>query len=215
MMDASPPPPSLLPPPEPSAAMKGVWFATELFGKAAALMRPSLAEPSPSTGGASTSLDEAIGRLESDYAGTAADPRPYFLTGVLDEALYDEQCEFADPFVSFKGRQRFVDNLSNLAGGFITDSSTRMLESSAQPYDAAAGTPPSFRTKLLVKLQLGLPWRPVLAWPWGVEHVFDPDSMLIVRHIESWDVSAAEGVRQLLRPGPPDGLMQGKRGKKN
>jgi len=49
----------------------------------------------------------------------------------------------------------------------------------------------------------------VLAWPWGVQHVFDPQSRRIVRHIESWDVSAAEGVRQLLRPGPPRGLRQG------
>jgi hypothetical protein len=210
-MDAPPPPP----PQEASVATKGVWFATELVGKAAALVRPAPAEPPPPAGEAPTSLDEAIRRLESDYAGTEDDPRAYFLTGVMDEALYDEQCEFADPFVSFKGRQRFVDNLSNLAGGFITDASTRMLQASAQPHDATAGTPPSFKTKLLVKLQLGLPWRPVLAWPWGVEHVFDPDSMLIVKHVESWDVSAAEGVRQLLRPGPPDGLKQGKRKKQD
>jgi len=42
-----------------------------------------------------------------------------------------------------------------------------------------------------------------------VEHVFDPDSLLIVEHIERWEVSAGEGVRQLFTPGPPDGLRQG------
>jgi len=203
------------PPTEPSIATKGVWFATELFGKAAALVRrddlPG-GPPPPSDGAPPRSLEEAVSRLEADYAGSASDPRAYFLTGCMDEELYDEQCEFADPFVSFKGRQRFVDNLSNLAGGFITDSSTRTLESSSKAYDPATGAPPTYRTKLLVKLQLGLPWKPVLAWPWGVEHVFDPETMLIVRHIESWDVSAADGLRQLLRAGPPNGLKQGKGG---
>ena len=57
------------------------------------------------------------------------DPRPYFLTGKMDIALYDSECEFADPFVSFNGRDRFVANLENLAGGFIVESSTRMLSS--------------------------------------------------------------------------------------
>jgi hypothetical protein len=41
----------------------------------------------------------------------------------------------------------------------------------------------------------------VLAWPWGVLHEFDEQSGLIVRHIESWDVSPAEGVQQLFTGG--------------
>ena len=161
----------------------------------------------------------------------------------LDRALYAEDCEFADPFVSFRGTQRFEDNLRNLAGGFIVDSSCRTLSTSRADADADA---PSYTTRLMVKLQLGLPWRPVLGWPWGVEHVFDAESGLIVRHIERWEVrrhrptvlwpprvpsaafrrpptrshrrwcahrraqvSPAEGVRQLLKAGPPNGLRQG------
>ncbi len=192
-------------------ASKGVWFATELFGRAASALRGEGSIEGPSARQAPpASLDEAFTRLEGDFAGTADDPRPYFLTGKLDDGLYADDCEFSDPFVSFRGRQRFVDNLSNLAGGFIVDSSTRTLEVIAERGDAARGVPPSYYTKLLVKLQLGLPWKPVLAWPWGVKHVFDESSGLVVRHIESWDVSAAEGVSMLLRPGPPDGLRQGK-----
>jgi len=41
---------------------------------------------------------------------------------------------------------------------------------------------------------------------------FDAQTGLIVQHIERWEVSPAEGVRQLLRPGPPRGLQQGQRG---
>lgn len=98
---------------------------------------------------------------------------------------YDEQCEFADPFVSFKGRARFQENLQNLAGGFITDSSCRVLDTATTLGDDTQ--PPSYTTRLLVKLRLGLPWQPVLAWVWGVEHVFDRQSGLIVQHIERWE----------------------------
>mmetsp|Transcript_142432 Transcript_142432/g.262546 ORF Transcript_142432/g.262546 Transcript_142432/m.262546 type:complete len:345 (-) Transcript_142432:92-1126(-) len=191
-------------------ANKGVWFATELFGKAAAAVRGAPSISKSDMGAAPASLEESIARLQADYEGTSDDPRPYFLTGRMDELLYDENCEFADPFVAFKGRQRFKDNLENLAGGFIIDSSTRTLETVVERGDTASGAPPSYTTKLMVKLQLGLPWKPVLAWPWGVKHEFDPSSGLIVRHIESWDVSAGEGVRQLLKPGPERGIGKGR-----
>ena len=69
----------------------------------------------------------------------------------------------------------------------------------------------SYKTKLMVKLRLALPWSPVLAWPWGVEHVLEErgdGTVVVVRHLESWDVSAAEGVRQLFRSGPPGALTK-------
>lgn len=197
-------------PEDASLPTKAVWFATEAFGKAAALVRPPVEEDDDEQASpAPKSIDEAVERLARDYEGTPTDPRPYFLTGEMDYNLYDEECEFADPFVSFEGRKRFRENLRNLAGGFIVDSYTRTLDTSLTRGEG--GAPSSYETRLLVKLQLGLPWRPVLAWPWGVEHVIDPASCRVVRHIEKWDVSAAEGVRQLLRAGPPRGLLQGRR----
>ena len=68
----------------------------------------------------------------------------------------------------------------------------------------------SYKTKLMVKLRLALPWSPVLAWPWGVEHVLEErnGTVVVVRHLESWDVSAGEGVRQLFRSGPPGALTK-------
>ena len=197
LLSAGPPPSD-----EASLPSKVVWYAAEWFGKAAALVRPPPAVEE-GVGDPPASMEEAIARLAADYEGTPEDPRPYFLTGKMDVALYDPDCEFADPFVSFNGRQRFKENLENLAGGFITDSSVRTLDTKASDT--------SYTTRLLVKLQLGLPWKPVLSWPWGVEHVFDQSSGLIVRHIESWEVSPSEGVRQLLKAGPPRGLKQGQR----
>jgi len=44
----------------------------------------------------------------------------------------------------------------------------------------------------MVKLQLNLPWKPILAWPWGVTYKIDPGTFLITEHQESWDIDAFE-----------------------
>ena len=46
----------------------------------------------------------------------------YFVSGKAAMDVYDPQCEFADPFVSFKGVTRFKENLSNF--GKITCATT-------------------------------------------------------------------------------------------
>lgn len=43
-----------------------------------------------------------------------------------------------------------------------------------------------------MKLELNLPWKPILAWPWGVKYEIDPDSYLVTSHVESWDVEPWE-----------------------
>merc|ERR1719247_582225 len=132
---------------EPNAVRKGAWFAAELAGKAKAALSGA-PERGPTTE-PPRSVSEAVDRIKLDYEGPEG---PYFLTGVMDAAVYDDDCEFADPFVSFRGRARFEENLANLAGGFITDASIRTL--------ATETTEASYKTKLLVKLRLALPWKP-------------------------------------------------------
>jgi len=104
-------------PPEDDASLatKGVWYATEAFGKAAKLVRGAPPVEPYEVGPPPASTAEAIARLVVDYEGTEEDPRPYFLTGKMDVSLYDVDCEFADPFVSFRGRQRFKENLENMS----------------------------------------------------------------------------------------------------
>jgi hypothetical protein len=51
----------------------------------------------------------------------------------------------------------------------------------------------------MVKLELNLPWKPVLAWPWGVTYFINPETFLVTSHIESWDIEAWEGVKQIFR----------------
>jgi len=144
-------------------------------------------------------LEETFQRLQMD------NDREYFLSGRVDTLIYDPDCTFADPFVSFQGRDRFVENLANL-GSFITEYSARPLsyeETKPNELVTKENSSESFKaqvtTKFMVKLRLNLPWKPVLAWPWGVRCEIDPSTYQIVLHEESWDIDPWEGVKQIFR----------------
>jgi len=51
----------------------------------------------------------------------------------------------------------------------------------------------------MVKLELGLPWKSILARPWGVKYIIDPNSLQIIEHRESWDIEPIEDVKQIFR----------------
>lgn len=104
-----------------------------------------------------------------------------------------------DPFASFRGRDRFVNNLQNL-GIFVSSSDCRLLS-----FETTREDPLVVKTRVLVKLQLKLPWEPVIAWPWGVEHVYG-ETGRITEHIESWEIAPMEGIMQVFRKPPPGGL---------
>ncbi|KAL7495755.1 hypothetical protein ACHAWT_004131 [Skeletonema menzelii] len=166
------------------------WYAVEAFGKAFGSKKESDSTASSSDidlTKAPSSLDETLKRIQLD------NDRSYFLSGEVDRYIYDEQCTFADPFVSFDGRDRFIDNLANL-GSFITNYDAKMINYSVEKNGEEVVT------KVMVKLELNLPWKPVLAWPWGVTYFIDPKTFLVTDHIESWDIEAWEGVKQIFRP---------------
>lgn len=103
------------------------WYAVEAFGKAFGGKKSNNggnidqgSEPVDLTKPPS-SLEETLRRIQLD------NDRSYFLSGQVDELIYDEDCTFADPFVSFDGRRRFIDNLSNL-GSFITNYDAKMMK---------------------------------------------------------------------------------------
>ncbi len=96
---------------------KASWYAVEWFGKAFG----QTTETKASYSGPPQSLTETLQRIQLD------NERSYFLSGQVDESIYDPDCVFRDPFVSFAGRDRFVTNLANL-GSFISKYDARVLE---------------------------------------------------------------------------------------
>lgn len=167
---------------------KASWYAVEAFGQVfGQVSKQSKDYETIQLDRAPSSLKETKDRIERDIT-----ERSYFLSGQVDELIYAEDCVFADPFVSFEGRDRFVSNLANL-GSFITNYSAKLLSLDD------SSSPTEVTTKLMVKLELNLPWKPVLAWPWGVRYVVDPSTFLITTHEESWDIEPLEGVLQIFR----------------
>ena len=171
-------------------ATKASWYAVEAFGKVFGSKSNNTSDIGPNVvksidlTRAPTSLEETLDRIQLD------NDRSYFLSGEVDALIYDEKCVFSDPFVAFEGRDRFVDNLANL-GSFITKYSSKVLSYQAE------GT--TVTTKVMVKLELNLPWRPVLAWPWGVTYEIDKERFVVMTHKESWDIEPLEGVKQIFR----------------
>lgn len=108
------------------------WYAVEAFGKVFG-SKQSTSEINSNSSNKDTidftkppsSLEETLKRIQID------NDRSYFLSGDVDRYIYDEQCTFADPFVSFDGRERFIDNLANL-GSFITKYSAKMIKYDAE-----------------------------------------------------------------------------------
>jgi Uncharacterized conserved protein (DUF2358) len=146
------------------------WYIVEAFGNMLGDKGSNKPTMIMETDQPPKSLSETKERLRMD------NQRSYFLSGTVDELIYSESCVFADPFVSFSGRDRFVNNLANL-GSFITEYSVKPLNYLENNNVV--------ETKFMVKLQLNLPWKPVLAWPWGVRCEIDPETYSIVVHQES------------------------------
>jgi hypothetical protein len=62
----------------------------------------------------------------------------------------------------------------------------------ARPHTGAEPVSLTWSFQVMVKLELNLPWKPVLAWPWGVKYDIDPESYLVTSHVESWDIEPWE-----------------------
>ena len=189
---------------------KSSWYAVEWFGKAFG----SNNDKNKDVGGTSAGIDttqppksvtETLKRIQLD------NDNAYFLNGQMDTLIYDENCVFADPFVSFEGRDRFVDNLSNL-GSFITKYDCKVLKQNNKDSDenkdttatatstsTTTTTTTKTTTRFMVKLELNLPWKPILAWPWGVTYEICPETFLVTQHTESWEIEPWEGVKQIFR----------------
>ena len=169
--------------PEASAALKALWFASEQFGNALAVVR-----------GTTTSVDvevaplspaERLAALRADYAVN------YFVSGKGEMRAYAADCLFADDFASFRGTQRFKSNVANL-GGLLEDVSIVLTSWEERDGELEVGW--RFAGTIGV-----LPWSPRLACSGGTTHVYGVTG-LVEKHIERWDIAPAVVIKQLFTP---------------
>ncbi|XP_010485874.1 PREDICTED: uncharacterized protein LOC104764119 isoform X2 [Camelina sativa] len=131
-------------------------------------------------------VDDVMGILRSDY-GTA-----YFVTGIFTSAMYSDDCIFEDPTISFQGTELYERNLRLLVP-FLEDASIVLQhmeksESSQRNYILATWK---------LRTYLKLPWRPLISINGKTVYDLDRD-FKIVRHVESWNVSALEAIGQIF-----------------
>lgn len=174
---------------EANAFLRAVWYAAEGFGDVLATVqgKKTLDLTDRVSDEPTGALDrrEVLRMLRDDY------DKSYFISGVGEMAAYDPDCTFADPFVSFKGVDRFKKNVGNL-GSLMQD--VRLEITDWQEGDE------SLKSKWRFSCILDLPWRPRLAAAGGTTHVFDERTGKVMEHIEDWDIEPGKVVRDLLRP---------------
>ncbi|GFR49931.1 hypothetical protein Agub_g12035, partial [Astrephomene gubernaculifera] len=110
-------------------------------------------------------------------------------------AAYDPDCLFSDPFVSFRGTERFKRNVANL-GAPLSDIRIDIVDWEEGPACLTA----RWRFSALLP---GLPWRPRLAAAGSTTHVLDLQRGRVVRHEERWDLEPGRVLVRLLRPSAP------------
>jgi len=144
-------------------------------------------------------VKELMRRLKDDFL-----ERQYFVTGALDGSIYDDNCLFEDPMMGFRGLERWRKNLK-LVVPFLDQQQVQLVEG---PYELPPTSDGTRRVKADWRLITGvkLPWHPHVDVGGATTYEISSEGpVVIVRHTESWNVTAGEAVMQLLFTGsPPD-----------
>ncbi|XP_047321014.1 uncharacterized protein LOC124925085 [Impatiens glandulifera] len=138
-----------------------------------------------------SSIDDVVLILKSDYANA------YFVTGNFTSTIYAEDCLFEDPTIKFYGSELYSRNLKLLVPFFqhpsIELKTINKLNSSLGANSVLANWK--------LRTYLKLPWKPLISIDGST--VYDLDEELkIVRHAESWEISAFEAISQIFTPSP-------------
>ncbi|XP_060218117.1 uncharacterized protein LOC132645252 isoform X1 [Lycium barbarum] len=136
-----------------------------------------------------SNVDDVLKIIKSDYE------KSYFVTGLFTSRIYAEDCTFEDPTIKFRGRDLYSRNLQLLVPFF--DSPSIELEKIEKGNDSNVEVIVAYWK---LRTSLKLPWRPLISV--DGKTVYDLDEKLkIVKHVESWNISAFEAVGQILMPG--------------
>jgi hypothetical protein len=141
--------------------------------------------------------------------------RQYFVTGVVSDGIYDDDCLYADPTVAFRGRELWKRNLALLVP-LLEDPAVELKELHRLPKGAvgvaadgsvqfasggaAAPTVLFAEWRLTCSLRF-LPWRPYIDLNGTTTYALHVDCNRVVAHVEGWDLSGGEALRLLFAPG--------------
>ncbi|KAH7543214.1 hypothetical protein FEM48_Zijuj02G0160500 [Ziziphus jujuba var. spinosa] len=137
-------------------------------------------------------VDDVLTVLKSDYENA------YFTShlnvGVFSSAIYAQDCIFEDPTIRFRGKDLYARNLKLLVPFF--ESPSIGLEKIEKDINSETNF---VLATWKLRTYLKLPWRPLICIDGSTIYELDSD-FKIVRHAESWSVSALEAIGQIFTP---------------
>ncbi|KAF1880272.1 hypothetical protein Lal_00048908 [Lupinus albus] len=133
-----------------------------------------------------SSVDDVVMIIESDY------DKAYFVTGNFTSSIYTKDCIFEDPTIKFQGRELYARNLKLLVPFF--DCASIKLQKIEKDVDSDKKI---VMATWKLRTNLKLPWRPLISIDGSTSYELDED-FKIVRHVESWNVSALEAILQIF-----------------
>ncbi|XP_057424708.1 uncharacterized protein LOC130718206 isoform X3 [Lotus japonicus] len=134
-----------------------------------------------------SSVDDVLMIIQSDYE------KAYFVTGNFTSSIYAENCLFEDPTIKFRGRDLYARNLKLLVPFF--DCASIRLQKIEKDVDSDTNY---VVASWKLRTNLKLPWRPLISIDGSTLYELNED-FKIVRHVESWNVSALEAVLQIFK----------------
>ncbi|GAB5363292.1 hypothetical protein AAMO2058_000871000 [Amorphochlora amoebiformis] len=124
--------------------------------------------------------------------------RNYLWTGELTPSVYDRDCLFTDPTLSFKGVQTFERNLANLRpviDALVDNPKTRLFSLDLKEAQS------QIVAEWEMDGRLKLPWAPRIRLRGQTVYTFSKEKKgRIIRYDESWGISAGDALLQLIRP---------------
>ncbi|KAK9083860.1 hypothetical protein Scep_030331 [Stephania cephalantha] len=115
--------------------------------------------------------------------------------GNFSSSVYFEDCAFEDPTIKFRGKNLYAQNIKLLVPFF--EHPTLILKQIEKGADSDAK---SVLATWKLRTYLKLPWKPLISIEGRTLYELD-DELKIVRHAESWNVSALEAIGQIFTPG--------------
>lgn len=167
--------------------------------------------------------------IRSDY-----DSRAYFITGEISDGIYDEDCFFADPTISFTGRELWKRNLQLLVPFLETPSikllslervdDEKVVEEREEKKEENGNSTleelkedsnfnnknskqrgAMLRATWILRTGLRLPWRPWVEVEGATDYELKwPENNKVVRHVESWNISGLQALLLVFTPGDGD-----------
>ena len=122
----------------------------------------------------------------------------YLWSGRITPELYDEDCVFTDPTLTFSGLSTFEANLANLdpyIERFVPPAGRAVELDSLELADDGA-----VEARWRMVGDIAVPWKPRLDLRGCTRYTLGGDGGRIVRYDESWAITPAEALLQLVRP---------------